>query len=96
LFDLSIDSRNKSIQRTDEQAALVSAGENSISEIISDNEWNEMDCDSLRHYPDLSSLLSFDCSPTDIDPQCNDTDETMNTSSDRDEVSEGKPDARRN
>jgi hypothetical protein len=96
LFAFSIDSRNKSIPRTDEQAALVSAGENTISDIMSDNEWNEMDSDSLLHYPDLSSQLSFDCPPTDIDRQWNDTNETANTSSDRHEVNKGKPDARRN
>jgi hypothetical protein len=41
-FDLSIYSCNKSIRRTGEQAALVSTDENSISEIMFDNEWSEM------------------------------------------------------
>jgi hypothetical protein len=40
------------------------------SEVMFNNEWNEIDCDC----PDLSSLLSFDVSPTGIDLQCNDTD----------------------
>jgi hypothetical protein len=95
-LNLTIDSCEKSIRRTGEQATLVSVDENSISELMFTDEWNEIDCDSPLHYPALSSLLSFDVPSDGIDLQCKETDETMNTSSDRHAVSELEAAERRN
>ena len=95
-LNLTIDSCDKSIRRNGEQATLVSVDENSVSELLFNDDWNETDCDSPLHYPNISSLLSFDVPSDGNDLQCKETDEIMNTSFDRHEVSELEATKRRN